>query len=123
MLSSDIRQILAILKRDIVCLTGLGNSKSHQCEQKANSGFLQPLAREVGLPQPVFYTLARTVYPPERRCRVKQPQREIDVGLTVGYPHNVRLRYNPHWHRKRKLDKATHNGLAPISEPERGSLP
>jgi len=23
----------------IVCLTGLGNSKSHQCEQKPNSGF------------------------------------------------------------------------------------
>jgi hypothetical protein len=43
----------------------------------------------------------------EGRCQVKQPQREIDVGLTVGYPHNVRLRYNPDWHRKRKLDKAT----------------
>jgi len=30
----------------IVCLTGLGNSKSHQCEQKANSGSRQPRARE-----------------------------------------------------------------------------
>jgi hypothetical protein len=29
----------------IVGLTGLSNSKSHQCEQKANSGFLQPRAR------------------------------------------------------------------------------
>src|SRR5215469_16715894 len=119
MLSSDIRQILAILKRDIVCLTGLGNSKSHQCEQKANSGFLQPLAREAGLPQPVFYTLVRTVYPPERRCHVKQPQWEIDVGLTVGYPHNVHLRYNPHWYRKRKLDKATRCNAQAVTRLQR----
>src|SRR5258708_31483371 len=27
----------------------------------------------------------------KRRCQVKQPQREIDVGLTVEYPHNVCL--------------------------------
>jgi hypothetical protein len=33
------------------------------------------------------------------------------VGLTVGYPYNVCLRYNPYWRWKRKLDKAVLRAL------------
>src|ERR1700751_6042092 len=50
----------------------------------------------------------------ERRCQLKQPQREIRPELTVGNPGNLCTGRNRSWCPKRKLDKAldgAHVGL------------
>ena len=39
------------------------------------------------------------------------------MGLTVGYPRNMRLRYNPHWRRKRKRGKAGRNAAKEMTTP------
>jgi hypothetical protein len=49
------------------------------------------------------------------RCQVKQPQREIEQGLTLGYLENLCLGYNPSWCPKRKLDKALEPAVARLN--------
>src|SRR5262252_8619617 len=81
-MASTIRRLAAILAADVA-----GYSRLIGADEEGTLGRLKALRAE-------------------GRCQVKQPQREIDVRLTVGCPYNVPLRYNPLWHRKRKLDKA-----------------